>query len=486
MAITLPNGIKLTRKQREFCDLVVNTLSGPYPELHCITLAGAAGTGKTTVLGEAIRQAKEAGYRCLVTAPTHKAVSVLEGKLTDVGITDVSTGTLHSVLKIKPKDVPPGQPEEFTQTGQPRFDGYDLLIVDEASMVGRSLLHYVLKDCIGQITVLFAGDMYQLRPVGENSRSPVFSTSFLADTNAGLTHTLYKLTKVLRHDGAILDKATELRKSTYLRQIGPAKGENSEIAVYDEAKFLKTAWLFELKNKQNKGGDLSQTVMLCYKNDNRRAMNAAAREMLYDSDVPDYMAGDRVVTLNAWNGRAERFIANNCSLEVVDTEYLEGFRPVTASEESFDCWKLEVKVEGSAVPCICYALANHERARFKKRLAALAKDIKKAGSSSLALHDTGSWAAVAYSHKSARTHKARWAMEFFPLKEFFIDIDFDYARTIHKSQGSTFESVYIWNDYSVSRSESVSLAYVAFTRASRIVHHLDTRHPSARGSLVAA
>lgn len=486
MAVTLLNGLTLTRKQREFCDLVVNTLSGPDPKRHVMTLSGAAGTGKTTVLGEAIRQAQEAGYKCLVTAPTHKAVSVLENKLADVGLASTETTTIHSLLKLKPKSVPPGQPEEFTQSGRPELNRHDLLIIDEASMVGRALLHYILKDCIGSIAVLFAGDMYQLRPVGENSRSPVFSTSFLEDTNSGLTHTLHRLTKVLRHDGAILDKATELRKSTYLRQIGPAKGDNSEIKTYSTDKELVKAWLNELGSLHSSSKDLSSVVMLCFKNDNRRTFNAKAREHLYGKFIPDYRVGDRVVTLDAWTSSSGQFIPNNTSLQIEEAQYIEDFQPVTAVEDTFAVWRLTVKPDGLSGSVTCYALANTDRSRFKKRLAALAKDIKKSAAASTALQKTNSWPAVSYAHKSSKSTRARWASEFFPLKQFFINVDFDYARTIHKSQGSTFESVYIWNDYTSSRSEQVSLAYVAFTRASRIVHHLDTRHPSLRESVAAA
>jgi ATP-dependent exoDNAse (exonuclease V) alpha subunit len=64
-------------------------------------------------------------------------------------------------------------------------------------------------------------------------------------------------------------------------------------------------------------------------------------------------------------------------------------------------------------------------------------------------------------------NRRNWGRLFFPLKEAFAEVDFPYASTIHKSQGSTFENVFVYPDYLSARSEKFNLQYVAVTRASR-------------------
>ncbi|PSN17950.1 hypothetical protein C7271_15035 [filamentous cyanobacterium CCP5] len=63
----------------------------------------------------------------------------------------------------------------------------------------------------------------------------------------------------------------------------------------------------------------------------------------------------------------------------------------------------------------------------------------------------------------------RW-MEFWDFKQLFHELDYAYSLTIHKSQGSTFQDVFV--DLPSMRSnrnaiERNQLCYVAFTRAAK-------------------
>ncbi len=78
---------------------------------------------------------------------------------------------------------------------------------------------------------------------------------------------------------------------------------------------------------------------------------------------------------------------------------------------------------------------------------------------------------IAKSAKSEKNYTERtkkWKF-FFELKELFVDVKYTYASTIHKLQGSTYETVYI----DLSEIENMKdkdmmfrLLYVAITRAS--------------------
>jgi superfamily I DNA/RNA helicase len=63
----------------------------------------------------------------------------------------------------------------------------------------------------------------------------------------------------------------------------------------------------------------------------------------------------------------------------------------------------------------------------------------------------------------------RW-MEFWDMQQCFHDVDYAYSLTIHKSQGSTFQDVFVdVPSMLVNRNvvERNQLCYVAFTRAAK-------------------
>jgi superfamily I DNA/RNA helicase len=63
----------------------------------------------------------------------------------------------------------------------------------------------------------------------------------------------------------------------------------------------------------------------------------------------------------------------------------------------------------------------------------------------------------------------RW-MEFWDLRQRFHNVDYAYSLTVHKSQGSTFQDVFVdLPSMAVNRNiiERNQLCYVAFTRAAK-------------------
>src|SRR4051794_21702039 len=65
-------------------------------------LTGNAGTGKTTLVQALVEEFKKKKVSVCVTAPTHKAVSVLARKLREANLSNVPTMTIHSLLGLKP------------------------------------------------------------------------------------------------------------------------------------------------------------------------------------------------------------------------------------------------------------------------------------------------------------------------------------------------------------------------------------------------
>jgi len=122
-------------------------------ERRRVIVGGYAGTGKSTIIAEAVRRFNPAGGKSLVVCtPTGKAAHVLRSK-------GVPAMTLHSLL-YRPRERR-GE-VTFVSHGQPLPD---LAIVDEASMLSKKLMQDLERDVR---YVFYSGDHGQLEPIGDD------------------------------------------------------------------------------------------------------------------------------------------------------------------------------------------------------------------------------------------------------------------------------------------------------------------------------
>ena len=439
------------------------------------TLAGYAGTGKTTIIHALVSKLSRR-LNIYVTAPTHKAVKVLSQRITAADDfmyeTVTSLSTIHSLLGIKPKRTLPHEPETFIQNRKPQIQPKSLIIVDECSMIGVELYDLIVMAATNySCKLLFTGDPKQLQPINERSISQTFN---VPDT--------FQLTDVLRHDGAILDLATKVRTTPRggIPRIVARQGDSSQVVTYSSLDFLTRSWLKQLADSPE------DVIFLCWKNKTRRELNRMARQLLYGDDVPEFMAGDRLVMIEAYERGGQVVLSNNQDIMVRDVEPVV-VKPIESAEYQYDAWLLHLH---NAEPI--HVLASHEIDRFTKDHKALASELSSQSKVSKVQYDK----VLAYYKDKEHTNvlqaaaqvagvKKRWATEYFPLKYFFAQVDFGYAVTIHKSQGSTYKNVFIHNDY-YSSPERLQLLYVAVTRASHSVHHLEVDSSKKRTISAAA
>lgn len=445
------DNIKLDEEHKQILIDVLSSCS-PHatdtPRLYA-NLRGPAGTGKTTLLKYIVLGAARQGLRVMVTSFTHKACGVLREKFDELRkykITPPDPRTLHSLLHLTPKRQAFGEPETFVQKRQPDFRDIDLIIIDECSMLGNDLMNFIEKDMRG-MNVLFAGDPYQLKPVGEVKLSRSFKTE-----------KVFKLTQVVRHTGPILDLATLVRSQKVTSFFREGKTKDSEVQVHYSKEAMRKRWLQELQE-----GNPDTTVMLTFTNQNRRNFNALARTTLFGAEAPRFMKGDTVLSLSPvmgsrldMYGHEEIMYPNNADIMVIEEPvFHQGFQPVKGVKIYADTWELTTP-NGKL-----YVLADHdEELKFKKEFQKLGKQIAEEVEE----------AERKGGYEEVREARARWRNEYFPLKKFFADVDFRYALTIHKSQGSTYKTVYVHNDYKQGREMMRELLYVAVTRAAKTLH----------------
>ncbi len=142
---------------------------------HSIFLTGPAGSGKTYVLNEFIREARTQGKSVAVTASTGLAATHLGGN------------TIHSWAGIGIADeLNKRHVGDLSKSRRDQIENADILIIDEVSMLHDYRLDMVEEVCrlvrggdkpFGGLQIILSGDFYQLPPVNrDDSRQGGFVT----------------------------------------------------------------------------------------------------------------------------------------------------------------------------------------------------------------------------------------------------------------------------------------------------------------------
>lgn len=174
-----------------------------------ITLSGYAGTGKSTIIGIFSKWLNNriGGGNIVYTAPTHRA-----NVITKQNNPNANVYTLSALFGFTPDtDIAMEQGSldlrelEFRAKNQMKYEPGQLIIIDEASMVQDGLYEYI-QEIVAKHngSVIYVGDSAQLRPVKSDHISKVFTSDGIPQIT---------LTKVERTgDNPILKEATKLRR----------------------------------------------------------------------------------------------------------------------------------------------------------------------------------------------------------------------------------------------------------------------------------
>lgn len=360
-------------------------------------LLGAAGTGKTTLMQEIAKLHHAQRHKIVLTAPTHKAVSVLERKLKVAGI-DIPCRTIHSLLSLRPKAQ--GDKQIFVRAPKAKPVNEDIIIIDEASMLDSSLMTHIDRHLDGR-AVVFCGDGAQLPPVGEvESRS-------LATVPASRLETI-----VRQAEGNPIIAAAHIIR------------ESQKCAEFD------WSWCKELR-KDNTG------VFTPHRRELDGWMKRAfadCGEFQKDADFARYLCwtNARVAEINARVRRWMHPSGTDLSMPFIPGEVALIRSPLVIDEQILIATNEEVRVEAIE------ANAQIDIPTWKIKV------ITEAGMDH-DIHMPRDWDAyrIALAEIADRARVDSWVWdEYHEFKAAFINAQQCMALTTHNSQGSTFRYVF--------------------------------------------
>jgi len=467
----------LTIQQKEFLNKFASWLDGSDSTMdkkHFL-LNGYAGTGKSTVIKVAIEYAKTIGKKLVLTATTATAADVQKSIYGD----EITTSTLHSALGLRLDGFENqfGDKEQYDNFGGIIKSG-DILVIDEASMLNNTLYSKVLQE---GVKVLFIADSGQFKPVGMTALSKVFNTSDKVVQN---------LTKVVRqNENNLLNSTLTLLRTDQETTVDPLKDkrvtkinqETQEGIEYNigEKHFLESITKFFKSNNYKKVPGFAK--ILTYFKNSVTSYNKTVRNILgYKSEIEvgEVLTGyknvhfsktsmfkngsDYVVTgSNTKNVTVENPFDESMSVEfpanIVDiknTLTRETFTVTIMSRSVSQKTKTDLALMYEYIREKIYSFPAGKSRQNAKEL------FYRFDNSFMTLDDLES-----------TTLKDKYGK---PLVVKDKTIDYGYAITFHKSQGSTYQYALVDEtgiDWLISKHKDILAAnqsrYVAFSRAAK-------------------
>jgi hypothetical protein len=459
--MTLPDGKVITFNDEQYQGIqkIRNWLKN---NKIFFTLSGFAGTGKTTIIKKILDENKR--KRIVVSAPTHKAKKVV------MKTTGQDGETLQSLLGLRPDvdldDFNPNDPK-FNPIAKPKMDNYNFIIIDEASMINEDLFEMIkeLAKYIRGIKILFMGDPAQIPPVGEKE-------SIVFDDETGIED-VHQLTQVMRQeDGNPLAFVYDsLRKNLMVLNGGferksaiNSKGEGV-IFTDDNKKFRLKLKEFFTSEEYKKDHEFVKVI--AWRNVTVMKSNKIIREYLFGKKANLLEVDDILMAYRSIRDSRQFF-------NIIDNSADYGVMNVgKRTENEYKMWGYEVTLRETLLDgefkfqdVFILDHLDHDNLHHYAEMHDFLRDMGKLNKSK--------WKDY---YAFRRSNLIMITIEEFkdgsvrPYGEVIAkDLDYGYAITGHKSQGSTYQHVMVLEDdmnLNPILKERNQIKYVALTRPSK-------------------
>lgn len=405
--------VKLNADQEKAVREVSGFLLDDTKKEHVVS--GAGGTGKTFTVGRVLDSLERINTTAALlgakklnkvyyTASTNKAAEVLSNA------SNGTASTIHNLLGLSViNDFRTGK-TKLKKTDRNAVISDAIIVCDEASMVSAEL-KALIKQYTQNCKIIYTGDKYQLFPIGEES-SPVFDDATISQSI---------LLEPMRQDkdSPIYKLCTQFRKTVETGKFFPIIGSKGHVDYLTTDQYRAEI----IQNFVHEPRD--DMKILCYTNPEVIGYNSNIRKL---RGLPaTFTAGETIVSNNAAKSMSQD------SMLVIEREYLidDVSQIIEHPQYKFKCYYVWINGSQYMQP------VNQDD--VKKVLQHLAKKSKQ----------DGDWE------------------DYFHFKNNIADLRQKDASTVHKAQGSTYDTVYIdLNDIGkcFNRVDASRLLYVALSR----------------------
>jgi hypothetical protein len=419
----------LNPEQRKAVDQVIDFIKHGNPDEYFV-VEGKAGTGKTFMIARAIQEARVSSV--LVGALSHKAKEVIRDNFEGLGVS-AEFASIAGMLGMK-MDLETGQFNMNNDVSENTpIVGAELIIIDEASMVNEEILELLMSNKEPDAKVVFLGDIGQLPPIRSNSNdyykdwnqtqlnkvSPVFANKNKAKL----------LTRVRQGEASPIlpfaDYYWDNSQSTHpVANPVPIRVDS----ITDVGALVFTNSINEIKqfvyDSFRKAVDTenpNHIKIVTYSNDTRSRYNHAIHRNLFGKDSADYNKGELIMFNDSFT------VNKNVSFENSMECQIQAVSEPSTNSDGLVYYVLTIPFvddEGVTTDRKIPVLAKNSLQRFREITSKKFADAKKLKSGNKGAY--------------IQALRAAWA-----FKQSFADVDYAYAITSHKSQGSTYDIVVV-------------------------------------------
>ena len=420
-------------------------------------MAGYAGTGKSTIIKKIL---DDYHWGVVVSAPTHKAKKVV------MNTTGEDGQTLHALLGLRPDldldNFNPNDPK-FNPIALAKINDYNLVIIDEASMINQELYNMISGETEGMgIKILFMGDPAQIPPVGEKE-SVVFNQK---------TNYFHQLTIIERqNDSNPLSVVYDALRHNLKRSDGGFKRESmmndlgEGIIFTDDKTVFREAIMKKYRSPEfTTNTDFAKVI--AWKNKTVMSANKIIRSELFGENTDIVEVGDILMGYRSVRSTNARYnvIENSADYRVVSKSEL--------TENKYGIMGFTVKVREDLA---------HGKFKFKDIFIVNVNDhdtlhnyaekhdhYKEIGKRKAVIGSWGGYYDFRRQNilmKTITKHRNGRARSKYDV--IVKDMDYGMAITAHKAQGSTYTHVFVMEndiDENWRVKERNQLKYTSLTR----------------------
>lgn len=456
-------GITYNKEQQSAIVNAVSFLKTNTDPTQYYVIEGKAGTGKTTIAKEILKEFED--EQIYVAAVSHKAKGVIKSSFGDdtrgkkffsiagllgmKGINDNDTQTtkFQVGLKVPLLDNPPA-----------------LLVIDEASMITEDVLKKIIdinSSLSRPFQMLFLGDIGQIQPIRDEQSEFYRTHKDLLNKKSDIFNSKHKsklITRVRQGEAnPILPYADyfwensqkenpELNPTQHIVRNNQITDNGSLLFSNSEAEVLNSV-IKAVRNAVEKG--LTNHVkIVTYHVNEKTELNQKIHEALFGKDS-DYSNGDMLILNSPYD-----LPDVNATMENSSEIQIKSIQDTDVDE--FGVHTLYLETNGTAYTrtgneqkdCVIQVVSRNDIGLYNQKLQELASYAKRQTNRAL--------------------KKQAWS-DFWEYKGRYADVDFGYAITAHKSQGSTYDIVVvdekdIMGTTATSNQEKSELIYTALTR----------------------